>query len=117
MFRPIAMSIRIPVETHPTMHGVVATCEFLDACGTGRSTDEALASLSGSLASVFESSFDLGRFDQLFRCAGYSAQADEPWPHEGRFIDVRLTLTAPHKLLSRAEIDTCIQTALDRFAV
>ena len=75
-----------------------------------------MASLTGALASVFESSFDLGRFDQLFRCAGYSAQADESWPHEGRFIDVRLTLTAPHKKLSKAEIDTCIQSALERFA-
>jgi hypothetical protein len=117
MFQPITMSIRIPVKTRKTMHGVVATCEFLDACSGGRSTDEALAALSESLADVFESCYELGRFDQLFRCAGYSAQADDGWQREGRYIDVRLTLKAPHKPLSRTEIDTCIQAALDRFAV
>ena len=116
MFQPISMSIRIPVETRKTMHGVVATCEFLDASSAGRSTDEALAALTESLTGVFESCFDLGRFDQLFRCAGYSARADDGWPREGRYIDVRLTLKAPHKLLSKTEIDTCIQSALDRFA-
>ncbi len=116
MFRPVVLSVRIPVETRKTVDGVIATCQFLDACGRGRSTDEALASLDGLLTSVFEASFDLGRFDQLFRSAGYSAQADESWPHEGRFIDVRLTLTARHKLLSRTEIDNGIQSALERFA-
>ena len=116
MFRPVALSIRIPVETRRTMHGVIATCQFLDACGAGNSTDEALASLTALLTSTFESCFDLGRFDKLFRSAGYSAHADESWPHDGRFIDVRLTLTAHHKLLSRTEIDTCIQSALERFA-
>ena len=45
-----------------------------------------------------------------------AVEADEPWPHEGRFIDVRLTLTAPHTVRSSTEIDTCIQSALDRFA-
>ena len=116
MFRPIALTIRIPVETRRTLNGVIATCQFLDACGAGRSTEDALASLTGLLTSTFESCFDLGRFDQLFRSAGYCAHAEESSPHEGRFIDVRLTLTAPHKLLSRTEIDTCIQSALERFA-
>ena len=116
MFQPISMSIRVPVETRKTAHGVVASCVSLEACAAGRSTDEALAALTESLTGVFESCFDLGRFDQLFRCAGYSARPDDGWPREGRYIDVRLTLKTPHKLLSRTEIDSCIQSALDRFA-
>ena len=115
MFRPIVMSIRIPVETRRTADGVVATCDVLDASCKGVSTDETLANLAKSLSCVFESSFERGRFDQLFRSAGYCAQSEESWSQDGRFVDVRLTLATPHASLSRTEIDTGIKSALDRF--
>ena len=115
MFRPIVMSIRIPVETRKTADGVVVTCDMLDASCQGVSTDESLATLAKSLSCMFESSFERGRFDQLFRSAGYSAQSEETWSQDGRFVDVRLTLSAPHPSLSPTEIVTGIRSALDRF--
>ena len=115
MFKPIVISIRIPVETRKTAKGVVATCSPLDASCAGSSIDEALATLATSLTCMLESCFDRGRFDQLFRSAGYCTNSDESWSRDGRYIDVRVTLTAPHVTLSRAEIDNGIQSALDRF--
>ena len=116
MIRPIVMTIRIPVETRRTADGVIATCGLLDTSCKGASIDESLATLASSLTCMFESSFDRGRFAQLFHSAGYSAQSEESWLRDGRFVDVRLTLAAPHASLSRTEIDTGIRSALHRFA-
>ena len=116
MFKPIIFSIRVPVETCKTAAGVVAICEFLNVSEAGRSTDEALTALTDSLTGCFQSSFDRGRFDLLFRCNGYSARMIDPLPSGGRFVDVRLTLTAPHKVLSKTEIAGGIRSALERCA-
>ena len=116
MSKPIIFSIRVPVETRRTARGVLANCDFLELSREGRSTDEALNALTDSLKGYFEACFERGRFDRLFRSSGYCAGNDGPPAHGGRFIDVPLTLSSPHAMLSKTDIAGGIRSALERCA-
>jgi hypothetical protein len=105
MSKAIILSMRVPVETRRTAGGVVASCKLLSLSKTACSIDEALSALTEALATRLESCFEFGHFDQLFHCNEYTAGMVNPPPGNGRYVDVRLTLSAPDTVLTATGFD------------
>jgi hypothetical protein len=95
MSQPISITIRLPVETRKMESGVFASCQFLDVSCVGGSTGDALNDLAGLLTRHLGACFEIGRFDELFRCSGYSALEKDLGSAAGRFLDIGLKLGIP----------------------
>jgi hypothetical protein len=95
MSQPISITVRLPVETRKTGNGVIASCRFLDVSCVGGSTGDALNDLAGLLTRHFTACFESGRFDEFFRCSGYSTLENDAGSVEGRFLDIGLKLGIP----------------------